>query len=92
MYKSYLYTHSTCKAYQVPDLCTANEKPKSVIAPDKISRWQHNILRSYTDFLKISNLPLVQDCAGIIMFDKIKGRCMVLTNQESIFDFLFSYR
>jgi hypothetical protein len=34
-----------------------NEKPKSIISPDKNSRWQHNISRSYTDFLLISNSP-----------------------------------
>ena len=33
------------------------EKQKSIISPDKNSRWHHNISRSYTDFLLISNSP-----------------------------------
>jgi hypothetical protein len=35
-----------------------NEKPKSVISPDKNSRWQQNIPRSYTVSLLISNSPV----------------------------------
>jgi hypothetical protein len=30
---------------------------ESIISPDKNSRWQHNISRSYSDFLLISNSP-----------------------------------
>lgn len=36
-------------------LIMRNQIWKSVISPDKNSRWQHNILWSYTDLLLISN-------------------------------------